>query len=110
MGTNYYAVRKEPCLYNREIHLGQSRGGCLFLFHETNDIRTFPQFVKWLEDNVDTGKWVLFDEYNRQVTKKELLNLIERKQNDPHCKNNPDNFRYNCQNIDGYRFTSGEFG
>ena len=109
MGTNYYAVRKEPCVYDRSIHLGKSSAGWLFLFEEHEEIHTFPQFVKWLEDNVDTGEWVLFDEYNKQITKEELLDLIEYKQNDPRCKRNPDNFNYNVKNIDGYRFTQGEF-
>lgn len=109
MGTNYYAVKKEPCLYNREIHLGKSSAGWLFVFNEQDDIHTFPQFVKWLKNNVDTGEYVLFDEYNRQVTKEYLLELIETKQNDPRCRDNPDNFRYNCRNVDGYRFTDGDF-
>lgn len=109
MGTNYYAVRKEPCLYNREIHLGKSSAGWLFLFQEHDEIHTFPQFVKWLENNVDTGEWVLFDEYNKQITKEWLLELIEYKQKDIRCKNNPDNFSYGFKNIDGYRFSDSEF-
>lgn len=109
MSTNYYAVRKEPLLYNRIIHLGKSSCGWLFLFHETEEIHTFPQFVKWLEDNVDTGEWVLFDEYNKQITKEELLGLIELKQNDIRVKNNPDNFINDVKNVDGYRFCSRDF-
>ena len=109
MSTNYYAVRKEPCLYNREIHLGNSSAGWLFLFREHNDIHTFPQFVRWLENNVDTGEWVLFDEYNKQITKEYLLDLIEYKQNDIRCKNNPDNFSYGFKNVDGYRFYDEDF-
>ena len=109
MGTNYYAVRKEPCVYDRSIHLGKSSAGWLFLFEEHDEIHTFPQFVKWLEDNVDTGEYVLFNEYNERITKEKLLDLIESKQNDPRCKRNPDNFNYNVKNIDGYRFTQGEF-
>lgn len=104
MSTNYYAVRKEPCLYNREIHLGHSSAGWLFLFREHDEIHTFPQFVRWLENNVDTGEWVLFNEYNERITKEELLEIIELKQNDPRCKNNPDNFGYGFKNVDGYRF------
>ena len=105
MSTKYYAVRKEPCLYNREIYLGHSSAGWLFLFREHDEIHTFPQFVKWLENN--TGEYVLFDEYNIQVTKEELLEKIERAQNDPHCKNNPYNFSYGFKNVDGYRFMEG---
>lgn len=109
MGTNYYAVRKEPCLYDREIHLGKSSAGWLFLFHETDEIHTFPQFVKWLEDNVDTGNYVIFDECERQITKEELLKKIERKQKSRRCKNNPDNFKYGFKNVDGYRFSDKDF-
>ena len=105
MSTKYYAVKKEPCLYNREIYLGHSSAGWLFLFREHDEIHTFPQFVKWLEDNVDTGEYVLFDEYNRQITKEELLEKIERAQNDTRCKNNPYNFSYGFKNVDGYRFS-----
>ena len=108
MGTNYYAVRKDPSVFHREIHLGKSSIGWLFNFQEHDDIRTFPQFCRWLEDNVDTGEWVILDEYDHLVTKEQLLKLIESKQNDEHCKNNPDNFTYS-KNIDGYRFTDREF-
>lgn len=109
MSTNFYAVRKEPCLYGREIHLGKSSAGWLFLFEEHDEIHTFPQFIKWLENNVDTGEYLLFNEYNERVSKESLLKLIESKQNDPRCICNPDNFRYGIKNIDGYRFANGKF-
>ena len=109
MSTNYYAVRKEPCLYGREIHLGKSSGGWLFLFEEHDEIHSFPQFCRWLENNIDTGEYVLFNEYNERVTKEYLLAVIESGQNTPRCKNNPDNFKYGVKNVDGYRFRSGDF-
>ena len=109
MGTNYYAVRKKPSLYNREIHLGKSSIGWLFLFQEQDDIHTFPQFCKWLENNVDTGEWVLFNEYNEEVSKEYLLNVIESTQKNPRCRDNPDNFKYGCKNVDGYRFDMRDF-
>lgn len=77
MGTNYYAVRKKPCLNNRNIHLGKSSAGWLFDFQEQEDIHTFPQFKRWLEDNVDSGEYVIFDEYDHEISKEELLKLIE---------------------------------
>lgn len=109
MSTKYYAVRKEPCLHGREILLGQSSWGWLFLFQEHDEIHTFPQFVRWLENNVDTGEYVLFDEYGERVTKEYLLDLIESKQTNHKCLNNPDNFGYNVKNIDGYRFANWGF-
>ncbi|MEI3507799.1 MAG: hypothetical protein V8R01_01490 [Bacilli bacterium] len=109
MGTNYYAVRRKPTLYNREIHLGKSSAGWLFLFHDNEEFHTYPQFKRWLENNVDTGEYVLFNEYNEELTKEELLSIIDIKQADPHNINNPDNFRYGTKNIDGYRFNDGDF-
>lgn len=51
----------------------------------------------------------MFNEYNEEITKEELLDLIDSKQNDPHNLSNPDNFNYNTKNIDGYRFTDNDF-
>lgn len=109
MGTNYYAIKKKPCLYGREVHLGKSSIGWLFLFRENDEIHTYPQFKSWLKNNVDSGEYVLFDEYNCEVSKNELIKLIESTQNDEHCKNNPDNFSYDVKNIDGYRFSDRDF-
>lgn len=109
MGTNYYAVRKKPSLYGRTIHLGKSSVGWLFLFRDNDEFHTYPQFKKWLENNVDTGEYVLFNEYNDEVSKQELLELIDTKQKDERCISNPDNFIYDTKNIDGYRFTNNDF-
>ena len=104
MGKNYYAVKVEPCLHNRVIHLGKDSFARLFMFADNDEIHTFPQFCRWLENYVDTGKYLIFDETDKLVSKDFLLDLIERKQNDERCKSNPDNFKYNCRDIDGYRF------
>lgn len=109
MGTNYYAVKKKPTLYNREIHLGKSSAGWLFLFRDNKEFHTYPQFKEWLKNNVDTGEYVLFNEYNEEITKDYLLDLIDKKQADEHNLSNPDNFNYNTKNIDGYRFTDEDF-
>lgn len=109
MGTNYYAVKKKPSLYNRTIHLGKSSAGWLFLFRDNEEFHTYQQFKKWLENNVDTGEYVLFNEYNEEVTKEYLLDLIDTKQKDTDNLSNPDNFSYNTKNIDGYRFTDRDF-
>lgn len=108
MSTNYYALKKEPTLYDRTIHIGKSSAGWLFLFEDNNEFHTYPQFKRWLDNNIDTGEYVLFDEYNHRISKEELLKIIDKKQNDPHCRSNPDNFKCN-KNIDGYRFSMDEF-
>lgn len=108
MGTNYYAVKIKPSLYNRVIHIGKSSFGWLFLFRDNEEFHTYPQFKKWLENNVDTGEYVLFDEYDEKVSKDDLLKLIDSKQNDENCKNNTENFSYS-KNIDGYRFSDRDF-
>lgn len=109
MGTNYYAVRRKPSLYNREIHIGKYSCGWLFLFRDNEEFHTYPQFKRWLENNVDTGEYVLFNEYNEEISKKDLLTLIDTKQQDQHNLNNPENFSYGTKNIDGYRFTDRDF-
>lgn len=108
MGTNYYAVKVKPCLYNREIHIGKSSAGWLFCFESCDKFRTFPQFKRFIDLEVRTGNYVIFDEYNREVEPDYLLNLIDNKQKDKHCLSNPDNFTYN-KNVDGYRFNDCEF-
>lgn len=107
MGTNYYAVKKEPHVFDRELHIGKSSIGWRFLFHDCEEFHTYPQFVKWADEHIRTGEYVLLDEYDKEHTVDELLDLIERKQEEG--KNNPENFYYGTRNIDGYRFTEGEF-
>ena len=108
MGTNYYAVRKKPSLYNREIHIGKSSCGWLFLFQDCDEFHTYPQFKRWLERKVPS-EYVLFNEYNEEITKEELLDLIDTKQKDKHNLSNPENFAYGEKNIDGYRFVDRDF-
>ena len=109
MSTNYYAVKKKPSIHNRVIHLGKYRSGWLFMFREHEDIHTFPQFCNWLKNNVDTGEYIILDEYDREFSKELLLMLIEDTQNDPYCRNNPDNFSSGNKNVDGYIFIDREF-
>lgn len=109
MGTNYYAVKSKPSLYNRVIHIGKSSIGWLFLFKDNDEFHTYPQFKEWLKKNVDTGEYVLFDEYNREITKDYLLSIIDNMQRDEINLKNQENFEYDVKNIDGYRFTDRDF-
>ena len=110
MGTNYYAVRTTPTTWESEwrIHIGKSSAGWLFLFQDCDYFHTYPQVVKWLDDNVRSGNYVLMNEYDEVVPVDDFIELVQSKQNDKHCKSNPDNFEY-CRNIDGYRFDDREF-
>lgn len=104
MGTNYYAVRVAPCVFNRVIHLGKQSHGWRFLFQGNNEIHSYNDFLFWLDNNVDTGDYVLMDEYNQSIQKSQLIDIIQANQNNE----NANNFRY-CQNVDGYRFDYTEF-
>ena len=112
MGTNYYAVKSKPTICD-PIHIGKSSFGWKFLFHRvdkwdnwvTNEsLYTYPQWEKFLTEQTQNGNIVIMDEYDEVVELEFLLNLIANKQKE----NNKDDFTYS-DNIDGYRFTSGEF-
>lgn len=108
MGTNYYAMKKEKPYQGMSIHLGKSSCGWLFCFREHDDIKSFPQFKSWLESHVATGEYTLINDYEDEISIEELLDLIETKQNDEHCRDNPYNFE-DCRNVDGYRFVDCDF-
>ena len=109
MGTNYYAVKVKPTLYNRKIHIGKSSYGWLFLFHDCECFHSYPQVKRFLDDCVRTGEYVLFDEYGEEISADDFIQIVEVKQNDEHCKNNPENFDWGVRNIDGYRFDERDF-
>ena len=112
MGTNYYAVKKEPTVLS-PIHIGKSSRGGKFCFHKVcsfenyineEPLNTFPQWKKFLEEQTANGNIVIMNEYDEIVELNYLLELIESKQSE----DNPDNFTWS-DNIDGYRFIDGEF-
>jgi hypothetical protein len=117
MGTNYYAVKNKASI-SEPIHIGKSSMGWLFLFQDQDNTwgdipvvwHTYNQVKEWLK-KYTTGKkppYVILDEYDRKVTYNQFIKLVETKQKDKHCLFNPDNFKYN-KNIDGYRFSEGDF-
>ena len=112
MGTNYYAVKNKPTTL-RPIHIGKSSMGWKFCFHRVDKwenyisdepLNTFPQWKKFLEEQAAAGNIIIMNEYDEVVSLDEFLALVESKQKE----NNPDDFTYS-DNIDGYRFESGEF-
>ena len=114
MGTNYYVVPNRPSI-EEPIHIGKSSYGWPFLFHEVNEpYRDIPIIwwsydgvMNWLEvHTVDKQEYVIINEYDVIVSFDDFKKLVDIKQEQ--FKDNPDNFTY-CRNVNGYRFTEGEF-
>lgn len=110
MGTNYYAVSKKPTC-RQPIHIGKASIGWKFLFHRVSawenyidekPLNTAKQWYEFLRDNNE--RIYILNEYDEVVPIEWLIALIEKKQE----IQNVDNFTY-ADNIDGYRFTDGEF-
>lgn len=57
---------------------------------------------------VDTQEFVILNEYDEIISYDDFIRLVEDKQHDEHCLSNTDNFAY-ARNVDGYRFSDGEF-
>lgn len=104
MGTNYFAVKKKPRIVEiyDKFHIGKSSVGWKFYFQSQKEYKNFDEFKNWLLTQKD---YIIKDEYDREITPKELMEIIEDKQE----INNPNDFSYNAENIDGYRFTNEEF-
>lgn len=112
MGTNYYAVRTRPTIED-PIHIGKSSMGWKFLFQTHNDKwenppvvwNTYDQVYEWLYQNtVQSNNYVIIDEYDEIISFDDFVALVEEKQKE----DNPGNFDYS-RNVNGYRFSDGEF-
>lgn len=117
MGTNYYAAKNEPTTM-APIHIGKSSAGWLFLFHEQEDLwrdapivwHSWDAIRTWLYDNtVAKTNYVIINEYDEIEPYDDFVKLVETKQKDPDCRDNPENFYYGVKNINGYRFREGDF-
>ena len=109
MGTNYYLVKNKPST-DSGLHIGKSSLGWRFLFHkppiwETDKpLNTFEQWRDYLKETTESGNYVILNEYDEIVSLDDFLKMVANKQNE----NKPDMFEY-CENVNGYRFSSGEF-
>lgn len=110
MGTNYYMVRTRPTL-NAPLHIGKHSYGWKFLFHYVAfdyeheiKLHNYWDWFIFIYTKVHEGSYVILDECEQEVTPDELFSIIQKAQHN----NNKDDFTY-CMNIDGYRFTEGEF-
>ncbi len=77
MGTNFYLETDFcPCCGKpkSKIHLGKASMGWKFLFRKSDLIQNYNDFCKVIE------RGVIVDEYERQVSELEMLELIQWKQ------------------------------
>jgi len=114
MGTNYYVVKNGPSCQD-PVHIGKASIGWMFSFQRQNEKwheppivwNTFNQVKDWLKKyTVDSTDYVIIDEYDEIVSYDDFIEMVELKQE--RDRDNPDNFDYS-DNVDGYRFTDGEF-
>ena len=117
MGTNYYAVKNGPTT-TEPIHIGKNSYGWLFCFQEQNNPHDDPPVVwhtyddvkNWLRKHtVVNENYVIMDEYDRIVSFTEFFNMVDSIQKDKRALSNPENFEYSTKNVNGYRFTEGDF-
>lgn len=92
------------------LHIGKSSAGWKFLFQEVNkynsfdwelEIHTFEQWKEFLENN---NEIVILNEYDEEVSVKDFLDLVEKKQ-----KQKCDEYEEYSKNVNGYRFTDRDF-
>ena len=117
MSTNYYLCKNGPTT-NEPIHIGKSSYGWLFCFQSQNHPYDEPGVV-WNTYNqvkaelkrmtVDSTNYVIIDEYDSIISYDDFIKLVDEIQADPDNQENPDNFSYDTRNVDGYRFTDGDF-
>lgn len=89
-------------------HIGKSSWGWLFNFQDQDEWHSYEQFKNYITNKDNMKDKVIINEYNEKLTPKEMLKIIDDKQKDKRNHENPDNFHY-CRNVDGYRFSAGDF-
>ena len=89
----------------------------MFNFQTQNDTwneppviwNTFTQVKAWLKKyTVDSKDYVIMSEYDEIISFDDFVAMVEAKQKDEHNLKNKDNFTH-ARNVDGYRFSDGEF-
>ena len=113
-----YDVLDELNLEEKErVHIGKSSYGWLFGFQSQNTEicgiplkwNNYEQVKSWLNEYVEKKKmFVIQDEYDKNISVKDFIKLVDDKQNDPFNLQNKENFS-NSQNVNGYRFSSRDF-
>ncbi len=111
MGTNYY-LRHDLCnccsRYN-ELHIGKNSYGWKFVFqaNEENELVTYDKWADFLKLEVERESKI-FDEYNKEISLKDFIDMVENKQKDTKNKNHDLN-THNYVDVRGYNFSEREF-
>jgi len=106
MGTNYY-VQIDKCKhcgrFSEEFHIGKSSAGWCFTLHIIPEmsIHTLGDWKKFWRDKT------IADEYGRQLTEDEMLNIIINRSWD--CGEDEIPYRYKSWD-DFHRLNDSEFG
>lgn len=104
-----YGLDYPLSIHEREAkHIGKSSWGWLFNFQDQDEWHSYTQFKNYITNKENMKDKIIIDEYNEEITPEEMLQIIDDKQKDERNLSNPDNFHY-CRNVDGYRFSSGDF-
>ncbi len=98
MGTNYYIDLDfcKHCERSDRIHLGKSSFGWKFAI-EIHKIyyKTFKEFVEFIRDKR------IVDEYHKEITFDEIMDMIERKKgHKSHFENYPKSRYADCEKAD----------
>ncbi len=107
MGTNYYAKYLECDRCNRyeEIHIGKSSSGWQFSFHSNDDIRSYKEWIEFLEEN----NAVITDEYGDVISLKKFKELVESKQDEKHNHSEEYTEGGSYKDDEGYSMSPYEF-
>jgi hypothetical protein len=121
MGTNYYQRTDicECCNRYKEKHIGKNSMGWQFSFQgytSYDDNPKIKSFEDWKRELQADGK--IFDEYGRELTFEEFVELVESKNKAPnnhydYCKKEAANRGYDMLNDwkddEGYSFSGADF-
>lgn len=89
-------------------HIGKSSMGWLFNFQYQDEWHSYDEFKAYVTNQEKMKDQIIIDEYGEEISAEDLIKKIDDKQSDKRNLDNPDNFRY-CDNVDGYRFSNGDF-
>jgi len=108
MGTNYY-VNNNYCEHCKRFddseHIGKSSFGWQFSFHATFEIKSYKQWLEYLEDKI------IVDEYGEIISLEDFKKMVEEKKDGKNhtieCKSNP--YDHSFLDDEGYSFSEGDF-
>lgn len=86
MGTNFYLRRTKPVLCFPEFHIGKRSAGWMPLYqanrcsedyYRLETQRPIVSVVDDIREAVDSGEWVIIDEYGTEFTFDEFIGYME---------------------------------